>query len=163
MDTDFDNEDLHKTHLLVHDIKPPFLDGRELFTSQSSLVIPLRDSTSDFASNSRKGSRLLRTMRQEKERMNTVKERFKIAGTRQGEIMESMKTEEEKGREEEKEKEEEEEKNRSMTIVTGETETAETEMNQVSSHLISSHLKSTHYVRVAFISYVFLIVKCMFG
>jgi pre-mRNA-splicing factor ATP-dependent RNA helicase DHX38/PRP16 len=35
--------------LLVHDIKPPFLDGREAFTKQIQPVQVVRDPTSDFA------------------------------------------------------------------------------------------------------------------
>jgi hypothetical protein len=34
VDTDFDNEDENRITLLVHDTKPPFLDGRIVFTKQ---------------------------------------------------------------------------------------------------------------------------------
>lgn len=34
--------------LMVHDIKPPFLDGRIVFTKQIEIVSIVKDSTSDF-------------------------------------------------------------------------------------------------------------------
>lgn len=39
----------NRVMLLVHDIKPPFLDGREAFTKQIQPVQVVRDPTSDFA------------------------------------------------------------------------------------------------------------------
>jgi pre-mRNA-splicing factor ATP-dependent RNA helicase DHX38/PRP16 len=35
--------------LYVHDIKPPFLDGRMVFTRQTEAVQVVRDPNSDFA------------------------------------------------------------------------------------------------------------------
>lgn len=37
---DFDNDDDVRTMLLVHDTKPPFLDGRVIFTKQVPLDPP---------------------------------------------------------------------------------------------------------------------------
>ena len=34
--------------LMVHDIKPPFLDGRIVFTKQMEVVSIVKDPTSDF-------------------------------------------------------------------------------------------------------------------
>ena len=41
---------------MVHDTKPPFLDGRLIFTKQMEPVMPIRDATSDMAVIARKGS-----------------------------------------------------------------------------------------------------------
>lgn len=39
---DFDEESTERVHLLVHNIVPPFLDGRIVFTKQPEPVIPVR-------------------------------------------------------------------------------------------------------------------------
>jgi len=44
-----DEEEEKRVILMVHDIKPPFLDGRIVFTTQTSSVQVVRDPTSDFA------------------------------------------------------------------------------------------------------------------
>lgn len=41
-DDDFDEENEARVHLLVHNIVPPFLDGRIVFTKQPEPVIPLK-------------------------------------------------------------------------------------------------------------------------
>lgn len=41
-DEDFDDENVARVHLLVHNIVPPFLDGRIVFTKQPEPVIPVR-------------------------------------------------------------------------------------------------------------------------
>lgn len=39
---DFDEENIDRVHLLVHNIVPPFLDGRIVFTKQPEPVIPVK-------------------------------------------------------------------------------------------------------------------------
>ncbi|KRT84765.1 hypothetical protein AMK59_219 [Oryctes borbonicus] len=39
---DFDEESVDRVHLLVHNIVPPFLDGRIVFTKQPEPVVPVR-------------------------------------------------------------------------------------------------------------------------
>lgn len=41
-DEDFGDETVRKVHLLVHNIVPPFLDGRIVFTKQPEPVIPVK-------------------------------------------------------------------------------------------------------------------------
>lgn len=41
-DEDFEEDNEARVHLLVHNISPPFLDGRIVFTKQPEPVIPLR-------------------------------------------------------------------------------------------------------------------------
>ena len=45
LDLDFEEESENRTHLLVHNIVPPFLDGRIMFTKQPEPVVPVKDAT----------------------------------------------------------------------------------------------------------------------
>lgn len=45
-DENIDDENVARVHLLVHNIVPPFLDGRIVFTKQPEPVIPVRVSIS---------------------------------------------------------------------------------------------------------------------
>ncbi|XP_042025035.1 pre-mRNA-splicing factor ATP-dependent RNA helicase DEAH7-like [Salvia splendens] len=90
--TEFDDEEERKVILLVHDTKPPFLDGRIVFTKQAEPVMPLKDPTSDMAIISRKGSNLVREIR-EKQSMNKSRQRFwELAGSNLGNILGVEKT-----------------------------------------------------------------------
>lgn len=90
--TEFDNEEENKVMLLVHDTKPPFLDGRVVYTKQAEPVMPLKDPTSDMAIISRKGSALVREIR-EKQSMNKSRQRFwELAGSKLGDILGVEKT-----------------------------------------------------------------------
>ncbi|KAJ4427868.1 hypothetical protein ANN_23872 [Periplaneta americana] len=42
VDEDFDEESVDRVHLLVHNIVPPFLDGRIVFTKQPEPVVPVK-------------------------------------------------------------------------------------------------------------------------
>lgn len=42
VDEDFEEEHEAKVHLLVHNIVPPFLDGRIVFTKQPEPVVPVK-------------------------------------------------------------------------------------------------------------------------
>jgi pre-mRNA-splicing factor ATP-dependent RNA helicase DHX38/PRP16 len=69
VELDFENEEDTRVHLLVHDLKPPFLTGHMVFTKQLEMVQPVRDPTSDMARFARQGSRLVREKREQRERM----------------------------------------------------------------------------------------------
>lgn len=84
---DFDDDDGVRIHLLVHDLKPPFLDGKTIFTKQLEPVPAVRDSQSDMAVFSRKGSKVVREKRQQKERQKQAQEATNVAGTALGNIM----------------------------------------------------------------------------
>ena len=87
-DSDFnDDEEATRVHLLVHDIKPPFLDGRKIFTKQLDPVPAVRDPQSDMAVFSRKGSRVVKEKRQQKERQKQAQEATNMAGTTLGNLM----------------------------------------------------------------------------
>ncbi|KFK24397.1 hypothetical protein AALP_AAs42641U000100, partial [Arabis alpina] len=90
--TEFDSEEETKATLLVHDNKPPFLDGSVLFSKQADPVMPVKDPTSDMAIISRKGSGLVREIR-EKQSMLTSRKRFgELAGSTLGNILGVEKT-----------------------------------------------------------------------
>ncbi|KAJ0038925.1 hypothetical protein Pint_23699 [Pistacia integerrima] len=92
LSTEFDDEEEHKVILLVHDTKPPFLDGRIVFTKQAEPIMPIKDPTSDMAIISRKGSALVREMR-EKQSMNKSRQRFwELAGSNLGNLLGVEKT-----------------------------------------------------------------------
>lgn len=42
VDDDFEEENEARVHLLVHNIVPPFLDGRIVFTKQPEPVVPVK-------------------------------------------------------------------------------------------------------------------------
>lgn len=46
VDDDFEDDQEARVHLLVHNIVPPFLDGRIVFTKQPEPVIPVKVRTS---------------------------------------------------------------------------------------------------------------------
>ncbi|KAF5273704.1 hypothetical protein FQA39_LY07394 [Lamprigera yunnana] len=91
---DFDEEYIDRVHLLVHNIVPPFLDGRIVFTKQPEPVIPVRDPTSDMALLARKGSHLVKVYREQKERKKAQKKHWELSGTTIGNIMGIKKKEE---------------------------------------------------------------------
>lgn len=94
-----DEETVNRVHLLVHNIVPPFLDGRIVFTKQPEPVIPVKDNTSDMAQISRKGSIVVKKHREQKERKKAQHKHWELAGSKLGDIM-GIKKEDEKGSEE---------------------------------------------------------------
>lgn len=98
-DDDFEDETVRKVHLLVHNIVPPFLDGRIVFTKQPEPVIPVKDPTSDMAQISRKGCAVVRRHREQKERKKAQHKDWELAGTKLGNLM-GVKQEDEKDKEE---------------------------------------------------------------
>lgn len=82
-----DDEDTMRVHLLVHDLRPPFLDGRTIFTKQLDPVPAVRDYQSDMAVFSRKGSRVVKERRQQRERQRQAQEATSLAGTTLGNVM----------------------------------------------------------------------------
>lgn len=87
MAADFDDEEATRVHMLVHDLRPPFLDGRTIFTKQLEPVPAVRDYQSDMAVFSRKGSRIVKEARQQRERQKQAQQATSMAGTTLGNIM----------------------------------------------------------------------------
>lgn len=88
MGGDFEDDmESTRVHLLVHDLRPPFLDGRTVFTKQIDPVPAVRDAQSDMAVFSRKGSRVVKERRMQRERQKQAHEATNVAGTTLGNLM----------------------------------------------------------------------------
>lgn len=85
--TEFDNEEDSRVNLIVHNLKPPFLDGRVSFSLQQSMVSIVKDPSSDFATNARNGSALLREVREKRDMMKMRKRFWELGGSRMGDAM----------------------------------------------------------------------------
>ena len=53
---------------MVHDFKPPFLDGNTKFSSQMETIQCVKDPNSDMAMLAKKGSVVVKEMREKNER-----------------------------------------------------------------------------------------------
>ncbi len=95
VETDFDEGEETRVHILVHDTKPPFLDGRVVFTKQQAPVNPVKDPTSDLAVLSRKGSALLKEWRDKQEKQRSQGKFWELAGSTMGNVLGIVKKEEE--------------------------------------------------------------------
>jgi len=84
--------------LLVHQVKPPFLDGRVSFSTIREAVPTVRDASSDFAKMAREGSAVLRHLRVNKDK-NTMRQKFwELGGTRMGDAVGVQKEEDEEAK-----------------------------------------------------------------
>ncbi|KAJ2747806.1 hypothetical protein GGI19_006313, partial [Coemansia pectinata] len=83
-----DDDDMGKNrvHLLVHDLKPPFLEGT-LLTRPLDPVKTVVDPTSDLAVFARKGSALVGDLREKRERAKATRDAVNMAGTTLGNVM----------------------------------------------------------------------------
>jgi len=88
-DADFDDEHEPQVQLLVQNVSPPFLDGRATFTKQLDPIYPVKDPTSDMAVLAKKGSKLVRDTREQKDRVKSRDKYWELAGTRVGAIIDA--------------------------------------------------------------------------
>jgi len=70
--------------LLVHQVQPPFLDGKVSFSTVREAVPTVKDSSSDFAKMARGGSAMLRYLRANKEKHAMRQKFWELGGTRMG-------------------------------------------------------------------------------
>lgn len=87
VDLDFEDESQSAVHVMVHNLKPPFLDGRTVFTKQLDPINPIRDLTSDMAVFSKKGSALVKEKREQAERAKAAAKMAALGGTALGNIL----------------------------------------------------------------------------
>ena len=87
IDLDFEDESESTVHVIVHDLKPPFLDGKTVYTKQLDPINPVREPTSDLAVFSKKGSKLVKEKREQAERQKAAARLANIGGTALGNIM----------------------------------------------------------------------------
>jgi pre-mRNA-splicing factor ATP-dependent RNA helicase DHX38/PRP16 len=84
---DLDEDDECRVILQIHEIKPPFLDGRIVFTTQTEPVQIVRDPNSDLAKLAKKGSSILRNIRELNERAKMREKFWELAGTKMGNVL----------------------------------------------------------------------------
>ena len=87
VDLDFEDESQSAVHVMVHNLKPPFLDGRTVFTKQLDPINPVRDLTSDMAVFAKKGSALVKEKREQAERAKAAAKLAALGGTALGNIL----------------------------------------------------------------------------
>jgi pre-mRNA-splicing factor ATP-dependent RNA helicase DHX38/PRP16 len=87
LDLDFEDDTESMVHVMVHDLKPPFLDGKTVFTKQLDPINPIRDLTSDLAVFAKKGSALVKEKREQAERAKAAAKIASLGGTSLGNIM----------------------------------------------------------------------------
>lgn len=86
VDLDFEEESESRVHLLVHDLRPPFLDGQQQFTARKEAISAVLDPQSDLAVISRKGSQLVKDRRERKEREKAAAKAASMEGTALGNL-----------------------------------------------------------------------------
>ena len=59
-----EDHDQQRVMLMVHDLKPPFLDGNTVYTTQVSQIQVVKDPLSDMAILAKKGSTIVKEYRQ---------------------------------------------------------------------------------------------------
>lgn len=84
---DLETDDGPRTHLILHNISPPFLDGKQIFTRQKDPVSAVKDVQSDLAQAGKRGSLLVRERRKQRERQKKAKEASSLAGTSLGNVL----------------------------------------------------------------------------
>ena len=84
---DFNNEEDSRIQLIVHTLKPPFLDGRITFSMIQTTVSVVKDPTCDMAINSKNGSAVLREVREKREIMKMRKRFWELGGSKMGDVM----------------------------------------------------------------------------
>lgn len=83
----FEDETEERVHVVFTETKPPFLDGKRVFTKQREAVGVVKDPTSDLATVARKGSATLRKWRENKERFGHKKAKWwEIKGSHMGKL-----------------------------------------------------------------------------
>jgi len=97
VDLDMTTEQDTRVTLLVHQVKPPFLDGRVSFSTIREAVPTVKDASSDFAKMSREGSATLRHLRANKDKHAMRQKFWELGGTRMGDAV-GVKNESEGGK-----------------------------------------------------------------
>ena len=81
---DVSEQDNTRVTLLVHQVKPPFLDGRVSFSTVREAVPTVKDASSDFAKKAREGSETLRQLRAHRDKHAMRHKFWELGGTRMG-------------------------------------------------------------------------------
>lgn len=68
VDLDLEDEAESMVYIMVHDLKPPFLDGTTVYTKQLGPINPIHNPTSGMAAFAKKGSALIKEKRGQADR-----------------------------------------------------------------------------------------------
>lgn len=84
---DLEEDDDKRVVLMLHDIQPPFLEGKKINMNKNEQIQIVRDPMSEMAQFSKKGSSLIAQMRERTDKTK-MRERFwELAGSRLGDIL----------------------------------------------------------------------------
>jgi pre-mRNA-splicing factor ATP-dependent RNA helicase DHX38/PRP16 len=84
---DLEEDDDKRVVLMLHDIKPPFLEGKKINMNKNEQIQIVRDPLSEMAQFSKKGSTLIAQMRERTDKTK-MRERFwELAGSKLGDIL----------------------------------------------------------------------------
>ena len=86
MDANLDMDE-ERVVLIFHDTRPPFLDGRQLFTKQHEPVLPVKDQTSDLAVISKRTPTLIKEYRKKQAESKSRDRFWDVAGTKMGKVV----------------------------------------------------------------------------
>lgn len=94
VDLDVSTDNDTRVTLLVHQLKPPFLEKSSVgLLGKQSTAATVKDNSSDFCKMAREGSATLQRLRQEKDK-NTMRQKFwELGGTKMGNAMRVVKEE----------------------------------------------------------------------
>ena len=72
-DGNLEENEENRVVLMVHDLKPPFLDGNTQFSAQMDTIQVVKESNSDMALLAKKGSMVVKELRERNERTRASK------------------------------------------------------------------------------------------
>ena len=87
LDFDFEDDTESMVHVMVHNLKPPFLNGKTVYTKQLKPINPIHDPTTDMAVFAKKGSALVKEKREQAERAKAAAKIASLGGTSLGNII----------------------------------------------------------------------------
>ena len=87
MSANLDDDNDNRVVLIVHHLKPRFLSQNIKFSLQQSMVGTVKDATSDIALGARRGSRLLKDMKEKKDMLKSRQRFWEIGGSKMGDVL----------------------------------------------------------------------------
>ncbi|KAG6887183.1 hypothetical protein C0995_000621 [Termitomyces sp. Mi166 len=87
VDLDFEDKSASMVHVMVHDIKPPFVDGKTVFMKQLNSIDQIHDLLSDIIVFSKKGSALVKNQCEWAEHAKAAAKLAALGGTASENIM----------------------------------------------------------------------------
>ena len=85
--TDLEEDDDKRVVLMLHDIKPPFLEGKIINGKMNEPLQILRDPNSEMASIAKKGSAVVAMMRERTDKTKMREKFWELAGSRLGDLL----------------------------------------------------------------------------